>query len=92
MNKLIDLTVYPVKDVLSALLKDKTTKQNIIFATDAYKEYGFGIDEKTRMTKTILLKLDQNLIQPRVMKSMDEQALRTKRRQRFLLPHGSATR
>ena len=51
MNKLIDLTVYPVKDVLSALLKDKTTKQNIIFATDAYKEYGFGIDEKTRMTK-----------------------------------------
>ncbi len=84
MGKLIDLTEYPVKNVLSALLKDKTTKHNIIFATDAYEEY--GISAKTQMTKTLLLGLDQNLIQPRVMKSLDEQAIRTKKKAEVFTP------
>ena len=33
MDKLIDLNTYPVSKNLKALLKDKTTKKNIIFAT-----------------------------------------------------------
>lgn len=33
---LIDFNAYPVKDVLDTLLQDKSTKQNIIYATDAY--------------------------------------------------------
>ena len=33
MDKLIDLNTYPVSENLKALLKDKTTKKNIIFAT-----------------------------------------------------------
>ena len=32
MDKLIDLNTYPVSENLKALLKDKTTKKNIIFA------------------------------------------------------------
>ena len=35
LDKLIDLRSYPVKDELSALLKDKTSGKNIIFATDS---------------------------------------------------------
>ena len=31
MDKLIDLNTYPVSKNLKALLKDKTTKKNIIF-------------------------------------------------------------
>ena len=31
MDKLIDLNTYPVSENLKALLKDKTTKKNIIF-------------------------------------------------------------
>ena len=36
MASLIDINEYPVKDVLEILLKDKTTKKNIVFATDQY--------------------------------------------------------
>ena len=37
---LIDIAASPVADVLDVLLQDKTTKKNIIWATDAYAEYG----------------------------------------------------
>ena len=40
MSKLIDFESYPISPVLDRLLQDKTTKQNIIFATDAYLENG----------------------------------------------------
>ena len=33
---LSDFNAYPVKNVLDALLQDKSTKNNIIYATDAY--------------------------------------------------------
>ena len=50
MEKLIDLQSYPVRPVLYRLLEDKTTKQNIIFATDAYAEIGEGLTEKDHIT------------------------------------------
>ena len=40
MDKLIDINAYPVKDTLKILLQDKSTKKNIIWATDIYSEYG----------------------------------------------------
>ena len=46
MEKLIDINSYPVSVVLKALLKDKTTGKNIIFATSAYTENGRTINEK----------------------------------------------
>ena len=36
MSKLIDLTTYPIRNVLSILLQDKTTKKNIIWATEIF--------------------------------------------------------
>mgnify|MGYP000739035484 CR=1 FL=1 len=36
MPLLVDFNAYPVKNVLDTLLQDKSTKQNIIYATDAY--------------------------------------------------------
>ena len=50
--ELINIKEYPVKNMLSALLKDKTTKKNIIFATDAYAYY--DVDAKQQMTEQIL--------------------------------------
>ena len=55
MYKLIDLETYPVKDVLSRLLQDKTTRKNIIFATDAYTEKGKGFSAKDPITVDKLL-------------------------------------
>ncbi len=54
-KKLIDFRSYPVENVFGALLKDKTTKQNIIFATDIYEN--LGIDAKRQLTGELLLSL-----------------------------------
>ena len=39
MSELIDLKSYPVSVVLKELLKDKTTKKNIIFGLSAARSY-----------------------------------------------------
>ena len=36
----IDLTAYPIKEVLPLLIRDKTTKENIIFAEDPETQGG----------------------------------------------------
>lgn len=38
MGKLIDFEAYPVRITLPILLRDKTTKKNIIWATNAYRK------------------------------------------------------
>ena len=82
--QLINLNEYPVRDMLGALLKDKTTKKNIIFATDAYAE--LGVDTKTQITEQILLGFNAPAIQPRVLKSMEEQSERTKKKAEVFTP------
>ena len=86
MNKLIDINEYPVKDVLKALLADKTTKHNIIFATDAYADNEKGINAKTQITEDLLLSLDPLTIQPRVLKSIEEQSERTQKKAEVFTP------
>ena len=83
MNKLIDLKEFPVKDVLPLLLQDKTTGNNIIFATDAYKT--ISITERTEITVSLLEKIS-SLIQPRVLKSQEEQDKRTKNKAEVFTP------
>ena len=82
--KLIDINDYPVKDLLGALLKDKTTKKNIIFATDAYAE--FDVDARMQITEQILIGFGALAIQPRVLKSMEEQSERTKKKAEVFTP------
>ena len=72
-TKLIDLGSYPVEIALNTLLKDKTTRKNIIFATDIYSSYAIG--EKASVTQNALNVIS---IQPRVEKSIEEKAQRTK--------------
>lgn len=64
--KLIDLGSYPVEIALNTLLKDKTIRKNIVFATDIYSSYAIG--EKAPVTKNVLNVIS---IQPRVEKSID---------------------
>ncbi len=84
MKKLIDLESYPVRDVLNELLKDKTTKRNIMFATDAYESA--GIKSRTPMTVELLLSLDTLELQPRVFKSLEEQSMRTRKNAEVFTP------
>lgn len=63
------------------LLKDRTTKKNIIFATDAYA----GIDFTMPITKKLLTGNTVD-IRPRVAKSMEEQAVRTRKKAEVFTP------
>ncbi len=86
MNNLINLRSYPVESVLSQLLKDKTTKKNIIFATDAYSSHGAGFDKQSEITKAKLLGIDSMELQPRVFKSLSAQQQRTKKNAEVFTP------
>ncbi len=86
MDKLIDINEYPVKGLLKALLADKTTKQNIIFATDAYMDENGANGAKTQITEDLLLSFDPLVIQPRVLKSLEEQSERTRKKAEVFTP------
>lgn len=86
MNGLININEYPVKEVLDLLLKDKTTKQNILFATDNYASLGEEFSETSQMTVEKLLNVDACELQPRVMKSQEAQKLRTKVKAEVMTP------
>lgn len=54
MEKLIDIASSPIREHLDLLLKDKSTKKNIIWATDTYSELGHGFTDKEQIDKTLL--------------------------------------
>ena len=78
-NKIvIELDKYAVKYVLDLLLQDKTTGENIIFATDIYSNEDITINPKDKITKELITKDGACIIQPRVYKSLADQQYRTK--------------
>ena len=79
----MNLNAWPVKDVLPTLLIDRTTKKNIIFATDSYAEQGAEYGAKNHITEEALKVLD---IQPRVLKNAEEQVLRTRKKAEVFTP------
>ena len=85
MEKLIDFKTSPVADVIKLLLSDKTTKKNIIFATNSYSFDGKAIGEKDQITEELLSLLGDG-IQPRVAKSMEEQSQRTRSKAEVFTP------
>lgn len=84
---LIDFNTYPLKDILGILLQDKSTKSNIIYATDAY----VNADPEATETAPILTQQisgDSPTVRiiPRVQKSLDEQTGRTKTKAEVFTP------
>ncbi len=84
MNNLIKIDEYPVKNVLGELLQDKTTGENIIFATDNYSNYGCTDSDYITINK--LLDFGSADIQPRVMKARTEQTKRTRNKAEVFTP------
>lgn len=85
MEKLIDISSYPVANVLDLLLQDKSTKKNIIWATDTYEELGEGFTDKVQMSADALLQRP-DLIRPRIQKSQEAQAQRTRKKAEVFTP------
>ena len=73
---LMGISDFSVDEYLEKLLVDKTTGKNIIFATDDYSDYGY--DKHSEMTVIAICGMDADAIQPRIKKSLEEQARRTK--------------
>ena len=86
VENLINIRDYPIYKLLDTLLKDKTTQQNIIWATDGYFEDGKPIDPKKQITIGTLLGINAQELQPRVMKSIESQADRTKSKAEVFTP------
>ena len=59
--------------ILNFLLKDKTTRRNIIWATDDYAHLGDQYASDQQMTVKSITGKNGNIIRPRVEKSKDEQ-------------------
>ncbi len=85
MEKLIDIGSYPVVNVLDLLLQDKSTKKNIIWATDTYEELGEDFTDKVQMNAHSLLRRP-DLIRPRIQKSQEAQEQRTRKKAEVFTP------
>ncbi len=85
MVQLIDISSYPVANVLDLLLADKSTQKNIIWATDTYEEYGEGFTDKEQMNAKALL-VRSGIIQPRIQKSQEAQTKRTRKKAEVFTP------
>lgn len=73
-------------DLLKILLKDRTTKKNIVWATHSYELLGKGFSPSDRIAPSKVTGTYANLIQPRSEKSKYEQKDRTKIRAEVFTP------
>ena len=79
---LIDIKNDLITPLLQILLKDKSTKRNIIWATDTYSELGMCFKDKDQINCDLLLN-HADIIKPRIQKSLETQADRTRKKAEF---------
>ena len=72
--------------LLDILLTDRTTKKNIIWATDSYRDKGSGFDPKRQIVPDLVTGPYRLLIQPRAAKTLEEQRHRTKEKAEVFTP------
>ena len=66
------------KSLLKILLEDKTTKTNIIWATDDYANIGYEFSREYEILPEQITGNFTNIIQPRICKSINKRIDRTK--------------
>ena len=86
MDKLIDINAYPVKDTLKILLQDKSTKKNIIWATDIYSDFGPEFNDKSQIKLSLFTGANAFVLRPRISKSLEEQQERTRKKAEVMTP------
>jgi hypothetical protein len=72
--------------LLDILLFDRTTKKNIIWATDSYEHLGSEFTSNKQMNSGLVTGKYRLLIQPRAAKSLEEQRHRTKEKAEVFTP------
>ena len=72
--------------LLDILLQDKTTGNNILWATDSYEQKGKKFASFAPITSDLVTGKNGKLIQPRSVKSKEEQLLRTRDKAEVFTP------
>lgn len=72
--------------ILAILLRDKTTGNNIIWATDEYVAYGKGYGSSDEITVEAITETQGEVIKPRIRKSKEEQRTRSKEKAEIFTP------
>ena len=90
IEKRIDIIEDDIADInptlLKILLKDKTTRENIMWCTKDYENYGPLYDEHAQMQVELITGRFSNVIQPRAAKSKAVQEQRIKKRAEVFTP------
>lgn len=76
---------YPTR-ILEALLKDRTTGRNIIWADDEYEALGDGYMGDDEITVEKITGLSSGVIKPRIAKEQQHQSQRTRTRAEVFTP------
>ena len=88
LNYKIDIIEEDIKEysmeILSILLKDRTTKKNIIWATDNYSSRGFGFDD--HITINAVTDMHSSVVKPRTEKTKEEQNIRIRDKAEVFTP------
>lgn len=83
---ILENTLRRTGNLLDVLLIDRTTKKNILWATDSYEKYGKEFSPKLRIVPELVTGKFGLLIQPRAAKSLKEQRKRTKDKAEVFTP------
>ncbi|MFA6257905.1 MAG: restriction endonuclease subunit M [Candidatus Paceibacterota bacterium] len=83
---ILENTLRRIGNLLDILLIDRTTKKNIIWATDSYEERGKEYLAKKYIMPELVTGRNGTLIQPRAAKSLIEQRHRTKDKAEVFTP------
>lgn len=86
LNALINFDSIEVKSTIKILLQDKSTKKNIIWATDTYSDNGIFFADNEEITEDLVSGAYSRIIQPRVYKAFEEQSSRTRKHAEVFTP------
>ncbi len=90
LNYKIDILEEDIKEfspqVLDILLKDKTTKKNIIWATDNYSVHGFGFNFDDQITIDSVTGFHSDVVKPRTEKTREKQSMRIREKAEVFTP------
>ncbi|MGL6120951.1 MAG: restriction endonuclease subunit M [Fusobacteriaceae bacterium] len=73
-------------ELLLTLLKDRTTKKNLIWATDFYKNYGEYYQKKQQIKVELITGYNKWIIKPRIEKNKEQQQQRSKEKAEVFTP------
>lgn len=74
------------RELLALLLRDRTTEQNIIWATSDYAYLGFGYSDSDEIKVDYVTRRNGNMVRPRILKALDTKADRTRDKAEVFTP------